>query len=155
MKKLGLLIVIVFFGFLLASCKGTTPPIVEEPVEIAVTDVSLDQASVTIYKDTSITVVATVLPENATKKTLTWSSSDETVATVNQSGVITGIKAGTASITVKSVNLKEATIQVTVMEESLEAGFFLDVDFNDNLMPPSVKVSSSGGGSGQKLQMVF
>lgn len=149
MKKLGLLIVIVFFGFLLASCKDTTTPIVEEPVEIAVTDVSLDQASVTIYKDTSITVVATVLPENATKKTLTWSSSDETVATVNQSGVITGIKAGTASITVKSVNLKEATIQVTVMEETLEAGYFLDVDFNDNLMPPSVKVSSSGGGSAE------
>ena len=60
------------------------------------------------------TLTATVLPENATNKIVTWSSSDETVATVDQTGLVTALKAGTATITAETANGLKATCVVTV-----------------------------------------
>ncbi len=48
---------------------------------------------------------------------MTWSSSDSSVATVDQSGVVTGISAGEAKITVKSENGKTADCKITVKED--------------------------------------
>lgn len=59
---------------------------------------------------------ATVLPENATNNKVSWSSSDETVATVSSTGVVTGVAAGTAIITVTTADGgKTATCAVTVV----------------------------------------
>jgi len=70
---------------------------------VAVTGVSLneDTASVTVGNTTTLT--ATVEPSNATNKTVSWSTSDEDVATVD-GGVVTGIGAGTATITVTTAD---------------------------------------------------
>lgn len=70
---------------------------------MAVTGVSLneDTASVTVGNTTTLT--ATVEPSNATNKTVSWSTSDEDVATVD-GGVVTGIGAGTATITVTTAD---------------------------------------------------
>ena len=51
----------------------------------------------------TLTLTATVAPENATNKAVTWSTSEATVATV-EDGVVTGVSAGTATITVTTVD---------------------------------------------------
>lgn len=72
----------------------------QEHVEagVDVTGITLDKTAATVEIGESLTLTATVSPYNATIKTVTWTSSDETVATVVD-GVITTIKAGTADIT--------------------------------------------------------
>ena len=66
-----------------------------------VTGVTLDKTSVTLTEGEEITLSATVNPDNATNKTITWLSSYESVATVSD-GKVTAMKAGTATITVST-----------------------------------------------------
>lgn len=72
----------------------------EEYIEagVDVTGITLDKTAATVEIGESLTLTATVSPYNATIKTVTWKSSDETVATVVD-GVITTLKDGTADIT--------------------------------------------------------
>lgn len=65
---------------------------------IAVTGVQLDQSSGTVTAGDVVTLTATVLPADASNKTVTWTSSAPTVATVSN-GVVTTLKAGSAVIT--------------------------------------------------------
>lgn len=69
-----------------------------------VTSVTLDIHEQTLVAFETLQLTATVEPENADDKSVTWSSSDETVATVNETGLVQAWKAGTADITVKSVD---------------------------------------------------
>ena len=79
-----------------------------------VESVSLDKTSITLTEGDSQTLTATVSPSNATNKNISWSSSNTSVATVNN-GKVTAIKAGTATITVTTDDGgKTATCQVTV-----------------------------------------
>ena len=79
-----------------------------------VTDLQLSKANVTIVEGGSEKIVATISPDNAKDKTITWSSSDPKIATVNKSGVIYGKSAGTALITATTSNGISKTVQVTV-----------------------------------------
>lgn len=67
----------------------------------AVESIALDAAQGTLTVDGSRTIGATVLPEDATDKTLTWTSSDGTVATVDGEGTVTAKAAGNATITAR------------------------------------------------------
>ncbi|MBQ4059530.1 MAG: Ig domain-containing protein [Lachnospiraceae bacterium] len=89
-------------------------------VKVEATGISLDKNSVDLSVSGTTTVVATVLPENATDKTVTWSSSNETVASVKD-GVVTGLSAGTADITAKTSNGLTKTCKVTVTKKSVLA----------------------------------
>lgn len=81
---------------------------------VPVTGVSL-KSSLTLLEGKSSYLIATVDPRKATNKNVTWESSDISVATVNQSGKVVGIKAGTAHITVTTLDgSKTATCIVTV-----------------------------------------
>lgn len=82
-----------------ASADGTKTATCEVTVIVPVTGVSLDRTSAEIIKGDSMTLTATVAPSNAKNKNVIWSSSDPSVATVSQSGVITAVKAGTVTIT--------------------------------------------------------
>lgn len=82
---------------------------------VAVTGVTLDKTSLDLNLGKSETLTATVTPSNASDKTVTWSSSNTAVATVSSEGVVTGVKAGTATITVTTNDGgKTATCAVTV-----------------------------------------
>ena len=83
---------------------------------IAVTSVSLDKTTASITVGETVTLAATVSPSNATNKSITWTSSDTTRATVNTNGVVTGVDEGTVTITATSAadSTKKATCTVTV-----------------------------------------
>ena len=65
------------------------------------TGITLDKTTAELAEGETLTLTATVTPEDATDKTVTWTSSDETVATVVD-GVVTALKAGKATITAKA-----------------------------------------------------
>ena len=78
--------------------------------------VKLDKSNATIEKGTTLTLKPTVYPSSLEDKSVTWTSSDKTVATVSSSGKVKGIKAGTATITCTSVATGlSATCKVTVI----------------------------------------
>ncbi len=82
-----------------------------------ITSVSLNTTSVSMYKNNTYTLKATINPTNTTdSKTLTWSSSNTSVATVSSSGKVTANGVGTATITVKTSTGKTKTCNVTVTE---------------------------------------
>lgn len=88
---------------------------------VAVTSVSLDKDSLSFTgTGSSQTLTATVSPSNATNKTLTWSSSNTSVATVSN-GVVKAVGFGTATITAKSNNDKTASCTVNVKKEEVTA----------------------------------
>ena len=76
------------------SCKK------EKDKSVAVTEVRLNKASVTLVEGDTDELMATVMPENATDKGIEWKSSDESVATVSQTGLVTALKEGSSAITV-------------------------------------------------------
>ncbi len=85
---------------------------------IEVTGVSLNKSSLSLVMGESVTLTATVSPENATYKTVTWSSSNTIVASVDQNGKITAVNVGTAIITARAGE-KTATCIVTVSSNEI------------------------------------
>lgn len=89
-------------GGFTASCTVTVTP-----KFIAVESITLEPEPLELEVGQSATVKATVLPEDATDKTLSWESSNEAVATVDQTGKVTALKAGETILTVKAGNITE------------------------------------------------
>lgn len=82
---------------------------------VAVTGVSVAPTTATVAAGSTESLTATVAPANATDKAVTWSSSDTAVATVSDEGVVTGVAAGSANITVTTHDGSfTATCAVTV-----------------------------------------
>lgn len=71
---------------------------------IPVTDITLNKSSSTIYAGESEPLSPNIAPENASNKAINWTSSDSSVATVDSSGTVTGLKAGNATITATSAD---------------------------------------------------
>ena len=84
-------------------------------VAVAATGIALNRTSATIYKDSTITLVPTITPSNATEKDVIWASSNTNVATVSSAGVVKGVSNGTVTITAKAKGTsKTATAKITV-----------------------------------------
>ena len=82
---------------------------------VGVTGVSLNKNSTSLVVGDTESLTATVSPSNATNKSVTWSSSKTSVATVSSSGVVTAKSAGSATITATTVDGSyKATCSVTV-----------------------------------------
>ena len=75
-----------------------------EPNIVHVTSIELNQTSAGMTEGETLQLTATVLPEDATDKTVTWASSDEAVATVDQNGLVTAVAPGTATITATTID---------------------------------------------------
>lgn len=118
-----------------ASCGGKSATC-KISVTKPVTSVELDQTEITLDAEESLTLKATVKPDDATNKTVTWNSSKTDVATVDNTGKVTGVNNGVASITatcggksasckvnvvvqVKSVSLSQTSGTIAVGKEPL------------------------------------
>ena len=87
------------------------------PAPILVTGVTLDQANLELTEGETAQLTATVLPDNATNKNVTWSSDNPSVATVDQNGVVTAVAPGTATITATAADGSGKTAACTVTVE--------------------------------------
>lgn len=99
---------------IVATCGAISKKVSVEVKEsvIPVSSISLSVDNLYLNKNQSATLVATVLPENVTDKTVVWKSSDTSIATVID-GVVTAINYGTATITASS-GTKSSTTNVVV-----------------------------------------
>lgn len=79
------------------------------------TGVTLDKTTTSVAVGADVQLAATVAPDDATNKTLTWTSSDATIASVDANGKVTGVAAGAVKITVTTADgAKVATADITV-----------------------------------------
>ncbi len=92
---------------------------------VTVTDKTVPPTSITVTEYTSVEknyafyLSTTVLPHNATNKSVSYSSDDESVAIVNSAGQVTAVGKGTAIITVKTYNGRKAYSKVTVTDKTV------------------------------------
>lgn len=96
---------------------------VTTPSDILVQDIQLDKTKETLEVGKTVSLTATVLPSNASNRSVTWSSDNEKVAKVSSEGKVTAVGKGTATITVCSndgTNVK-ATAVITVKATSVSA----------------------------------
>ena len=96
-----------------AECKVT--------VEKKVSAIELSESEKTVFVGDTFTITATVKPEDAFNRTVTWSSSDPSIATVDENGTVTAIAKGEAIITAESADGVTAECKVTVEKKD---GFF-------------------------------
>lgn len=95
--------------------------------EVAATGVTLNENNKTLKTEETFQLTATVAPDNATNKNVTWSSSDENIATVDENGNIKAIAKGTVTITVTTADGGHtATCNVTVEETQQGEKIFIN-----------------------------
>ena len=99
------------------------------PANVPVTGVELDATELELEVGGTAVLTATVLPENATDKTVTWTSSAPDIASVDENGTISGLSAGNAVITVTTTDGgKTAECKITVATSSTINGHeFVDL----------------------------
>lgn len=88
---------------------------IQEPFT-AITALELSPKNAEMLEGGTVAITPVFTPSYATNQTLTWTSSDETIATVNEQGVVTGVKVGNATISATTTDGSDitATCQVTV-----------------------------------------
>ena len=115
--KVGKVTITAKAGEKTATCEVTVKP-------VPVSGIVLDKTSVELLEGESITLNATVSPDNATDKTVAWATSDSTIATVDNNGLVKAIKVGKVTITAKAGE-KTATCEV-IVKPVLVSGIVLD-----------------------------
>ncbi|QSH92109.1 hypothetical protein C5N99_05725 [Treponema medium] len=136
-KKSGVLLglaAVLMLGALVIGCKTNVS---SETSTVAVTGVTLDKPTVSLVAGTSTTLTATVLPANATNKTVAWSSDKPAIASVDKNGTVTAHKAG------------EAVIIVTTEDGGKTASCKVNVTAKP---PTTYKVTFSVDGTGGTLK---
>lgn len=93
--------------------EGTSWPY-QEAFNVPVTLISISETEANIEACKTLELTVTIAPDDARNKTVTWSSSDETVATVSQGGTVTAIKTGEATITATTNDGTELTASCTI-----------------------------------------
>ena len=102
------------------SEKVDVPAFKTKPINV--TGVTLDKSTLSLEEGATGNLVATVAPSNASYKAVKFTSSDDAIATVDDNGLVTAVTAGTADITVESIEngSKTAVCTLTVTEPEPE-----------------------------------
>ncbi len=111
------MLIVAGLAIFASSCKKEDP-------SIAATGIDLDRSKVSLEIGQTASLTATVRPRNATDKTVVWSSDDESIASVDQQGLVTGVAEGETTITAtvsSNPELKSSCkVSVTKQEEPVE-----------------------------------
>ncbi|UKI45565.1 MAG: Ig-like domain-containing protein [Phocaeicola vulgatus] len=132
-------------AFTFASCSDD-----DEVKDVSVTGVTIAPQTLDLKEGTTGTLTASVAPTNATKKTVSWTSSDEKVATVDN-GTVTAVAEGTATITVRTDEggfTATATVNVTkdippFDESKYHFDLFLTVDKHGGMSAKNITIANS------------
>ena len=123
---LFILFLTVFVALLSTGCSNDSSSSAGGSLTPTVTKVSVDKEKVTLglAENQTHQIIVTITPSNAENKNVTYSSSDETVAVVSETGLITPKKTGIAVITVTSVDnpAAKATVTVDVIANNPDGG---------------------------------
>ena len=111
MRNLISTIICGFVVFVLVSC--------EKEKDVPVTSVTIGQATAEMLIGETVQLSATVLPSDASDKTVSWASSKQSVATISNTGLVTAIAEGTSTITA-SAGEKSGTCTITVSNKDIE-----------------------------------
>lgn len=133
------------FGVVPDGMKAETKVTVSTKVE----KIELDQTKGSLKVGNSVTIKATVTPDEATDKTVTWSSSDEKVATVDSNGKVTAVASGNAVITATSESNEDvkANYDVTVTDKATSSSSSSNKGTTSSKGNTSTGSSSWTGGS--------
>lgn len=123
-QALHIIMVSAIMALVIASCKG------KETEEITVSSVTVSPDRLEITEGESARLTAKISPAEAFDRTITWTSSDKSVATVDNSGDVNGLVAGAAIVTA-TVEGRSATCQVTVKKKE-EQGTDPDPKLDDS-----------------------
>lgn len=111
---------------------------------VRVESVTLNKDKLTLGLGQRSTLVATILPDNATDKEVTWSSSDSSIAVVSDSGEVTGVSSGNALVTVTTKDGgKTANCSVTVGTSLISIPEVIDMGFTSGVKWASFNVGAS------------
>ncbi|MCM1545908.1 MAG: Ig-like domain-containing protein [Clostridiales bacterium] len=152
MKKRGILALLLACSFAFGSASMTACNVIDgsgtgtnqeqgDGTTVAVSGVSLNKPALSLKVGGNETLTATVSPDDATDRSVTWSSDNTAVADVDQTGKVTAKAAGTAHITVTTVSgSKTASCTVTVSENDPVVVHVTDVTLNK----PSLTLTVGG-----------
>ncbi len=107
LKSMKIALATIMLVSILACLIGCSTP---------VSQIILNKQELSIKEEDTFTLTCTIIPTNATNKTVSWVSSDTSVAVVDDNGTITGISAGTCMITAYADKVN-ASVNVTVKEK--------------------------------------
>ena len=122
------LVLAVGYGTCTITCSATDGSGVKATCQVTVsklvTGITVSPATLTLEPEETQTLTATVQPSDATNKSVTWSSSKTSIATVDQTGKVTAVAAGECTITAtaKDGSSVKGTCKVTVTHEYVEIG---------------------------------
>jgi len=131
-KKISLAFIALAIGSMsLTSCS--------KDENVSVTGVVLNQSTLTVKIGETTTLTPDVLPADADAKSVTWSTSDITVAAVSNDGTILGVSIGTATITVTTIDgAKTASCAVSVIQAGNQVTISGEIAENRTLSADSV-----------------
>ncbi len=118
------------------SAVSDTDMTASDPIQLSikeVTDISLNKAVHTFSKGSSEQLIATVTPADAPDKTVNWTTSDSSIATVDSTGKVTAIGTGTATITATVASGLSAGCAVTVTPDATQTPVTVDNLYTDHV----------------------
>ncbi len=126
---IGILFALYGIGFI-SSCSEDE----EELSAAAATGLQLDKTELELMERSKDTLIATILPNDLKSLSVLWTSSADSIATVDDFGVVTGIKVGTAVITATTFGKPfSAECQITVTERPIPVEY-LELDVESSIL---------------------
>lgn len=144
-----------------ATKTSSTTQVASSTVEVE--NISIKNTEKEVNIGNNLKLEATIVPENATNKSIIWSSSDESIAKVDEQGNVTPIKVGTVTITAKSNNQKTSSIDIKINQlpenikiknatEEIEAGSTIKLE--TSLTPEQATSNLTWTSSNNKVAII-